>query len=109
MLKLQLMNRVIQFVLAGGILALASGQQISRPEVPDNIKAPAGEEIVLQVHATGSQVYFCQGSADQKFSWTLEGPETELPGGPSQTTGTHSPRPTLNHPHLTHLACKLPP
>jgi len=101
------MNRVIQFVLAGGILALASGQQISRPEVPDNIKAPAGEEIVLQVHARGSQVYVCQVAADQKFSWTLKGPEAELTDGHGKTIGTHFAGPTWKHADGSDVAGKL--
>src|SRR5262245_10537433 len=72
------MIALYKLVIAGGILALANGPQISPPEVPDSIKAPAGEKIVLQVHATGSQIYVCQVSTDQKFSWTLKAPEAEL-------------------------------
>jgi hypothetical protein len=105
--KIQHMNKVIPLLIAGGILALASGQQITRPEVPDNIKAPAGEEIVLQVHATGSQVYVCQVSADQKFSWTLKGPEAELTDGQDKTIGTHYAGPTWKHADGSDVVGKL--
>jgi hypothetical protein len=101
------MNRVILLVIAGGVLALAGGQQISRPEVPDNIKAPASEEIVLQVHAVGSQVYVCQASADQKFSWTLKGPEAELSDSHGKTVGTHYAGPTWKHADGSEVVGKL--
>ena len=84
-------------VIMGGILALASAQQIPRPEVPDNLKAPVGEEIVLQVHATGSQIYVCQVSADQKFSWTLKAPEAKLTDANGKEVGTHYAGPTWKH------------
>lgn len=84
-------------VIMGGILALASAQQIPRPEVPDNLKAPAGEEIVLQVHATGSQIYVCQASADQKFSWTLKAPDAKLIDASGKEVGTHYAGPTWKH------------
>jgi hypothetical protein len=41
------------------------------PDVPDSIQAPAGEEVVLYTHATGSQIYTCQAAADGKFNWAL--------------------------------------
>jgi hypothetical protein len=37
-------------------------QDIPRPSVPDQIKAPANEEVVLVAHATGSQIYTCEHS-----------------------------------------------
>src|SRR5258708_21290958 len=75
--KIQHMNKAIPLLIAGGILALASGQQISHPKVPDNIKAPAGEEIVLQAHATGSPGFFLQGTPDHNISRTLRSPEPQ--------------------------------
>ena len=84
-------------VMMGGTLALASAQQIPRPEVPDNLKAPADEQIVLHVHATGSQIYVCQASADQKFSWTLKAPDAKLTDANSTEVGTHYAGPTWKH------------
>ena len=101
------MNKIIALVIAGGILTLASGQESKRPEVPDSIKAPAGEEIVLQVHATGLQIYVCQVSADQKFSWTLKGPEAELTDGHGKTVGTHYVGPTWKHTDGSEVVGKL--
>jgi hypothetical protein len=65
-----------------------------RPDVPDSIQAPAGEEVVLYTHATGSQIYTCQAAADGKFSWTLKAPEADLHDRKDKVIGQHSAGPT---------------
>jgi hypothetical protein len=62
--------------------------------VPDSIQAPAGEEVVLLAHATGSQIYTCQAAADGKFSWTLKAPEADLHDRKDKVIGQHSAGPT---------------
>ena len=64
------------------------------PDVPDSIQAPAGEEVVLLAHATGSQIYTCQAAADSKFSWTLKAPEAELHDRKDKVIGQHSAGPS---------------
>jgi Protein of unknown function (DUF3455) len=64
------------------------------PDVPDAIQAPAGEEVVLYAHATGSQIYTCQAAADGKFSWTLKAPEAELHDRKDKVIGQHSAGPS---------------
>ena len=64
------------------------------PDVPDAIQVPAGEEVVLYTHASGSQVYTCQAAADGKFSWTLKAPEGELHDRKDKVIGQHSAGPT---------------
>jgi hypothetical protein len=64
------------------------------PDVPDAIQAPAGEEVILYTHATGSQIYTCQAAADGKFSWTLKAPEAELHDRKDKVIGQHSAGPT---------------
>ncbi|MGB2605747.1 MAG: DUF3455 domain-containing protein [Candidatus Sulfotelmatobacter sp.] len=64
------------------------------PDVPDSIQAPAGEEVVLYTHATGSQIYSCQAAADGKFNWTLKAPEAELHDRKDKVIGQHSAGPT---------------
>ena len=73
-----MITRLLQTALLIGIVGQANGQRIARPDVPEKIKAPAGEEVVLQVHASGSQIYMCQAGTDGKFAWTLKAPEAEL-------------------------------
>ena len=64
------------------------------PDVPDAIQAPAGEEVVLYAHASGSQIYTCQAAADGKFSWTLKAPEAELHDRKDKVIGQHSAGPS---------------
>jgi len=66
----------------------------SPPDVPDSIAAPAGEEVVLLAHATGSQIYTCQAAADGKFAWTLKAPEADLHDRKDKVIGQHSAGPT---------------
>ena len=40
-----------------GLAALAHAQVLAPPEVPEAIKASAGEQVVLRVHASGAQIY----------------------------------------------------
>ena len=57
-------------------------------DVPENLKAPAGEELLLQAHAEGDQIYSCDGSR-----WTLSGPEAKLFHAGRQV-GSHFAGPT---------------
>ncbi len=64
------------------------------PDVPDTIAVPAGQEVVLFAHATGSQIYTCQSGADGKFAWTLKAPDAELHDRKDKVIGTHFAGPT---------------
>ena len=64
------------------------------PDVPDAIQAPAGEEVVLLAHATGSQIYTCRAAADGKFSWALKAPDAELHDRKDKVIGQHFAGPT---------------
>ncbi len=77
-----------------GVVTPAFGQGATRPNVPDKIKAPAGEEVILQVHATGSQIYVCQPGTDGKGAWTLKAPEAELHDQQGAIVGRHYAGPT---------------
>jgi Protein of unknown function (DUF3455) len=66
----------------------------SPPDVPDAIQVPAGEEVILYTHATGSQIYTCQAAADGKFAWTLKAPEAELHDRKDKVIGEHSAGPS---------------
>ena len=74
-------------VIAMGICG--STQSVPRPDVPDAIKGPANEQVVLQVHATGSQIYVCKAGADGKFAWALKAPDAELHDSQGAVVGHH--------------------
>jgi hypothetical protein len=89
-------------VLALGLflgLSLANGQQNAPqkeapPDVPDAIQVPAGNEVVLYTHATGSQIYTCKAGADGKFGWTLKAPDAELHDRKDKVIGQHAAGPS---------------
>lgn len=60
-----------------------------RPDVPDKIKAPAGEEVVLLAHATGLQIYVCQLGTDGNYNWALKAPDAELHNERGDVIGRH--------------------
>jgi Protein of unknown function (DUF3455) len=46
-------------------------------EVPQQLQPPANEQLLLQVHAKGDQVYTCKSDAVD-FTWTLKAPDAQL-------------------------------
>jgi len=66
----------------------------TRPEVPKSVEAPAGEEVVLEAHAKGTQIYACQVGADQKPAWELKAPEAELSDAARKVIVHHFAGPT---------------
>jgi len=75
-------------------LRWANAQQESSPDVPSAIQAPAGERVVLVAHASGSQIYTCQPGTENKFAWSLKGPDAELKDAKGKVIGKHFAGPT---------------
>jgi len=88
-------------VAAAAALALAAtaahAQNTPRPEVPDAIKAPAGEQVVFVAHAAGSQIYTCGTGDDGKPQWTLKAPEAQLRDMKGALIGHHAAGPSWKH------------
>src|SRR5947208_7631877 len=95
------MNRLMQLAGAIGMLLAAQVQGPARPEVPESLKAPAGEELLLAAHATGVQIYVCQAGAHQKFGWVFKAPEAEL------IDSARSEEHTSELQSPDHLVCRL--
>jgi len=97
---MSVMNRIDSAFWTGFLLALVSlpffsfAQTTPPPQVPDAIKAPAGQEVVLVAHATGVQIYACTAGSDGKFAWTLKAPDAELHDSKGSVIGHHSAGPT---------------
>jgi hypothetical protein len=92
-LRLVVSAAILGFTALAGF-PLANAQKEPPPDVPDAIQAPAGEEVVVYAHASGSQIYTCQAAADGKFNWTLKAPEAELLDRKDKVMGQHSAGPT---------------
>ena len=76
---------------------MANAQDASQPDVPETIKAPSNETVVLRAFASGSQIYTCQEGADHKYAWTLKAPEAELRNAQGALIGKHYGGPTWKH------------
>jgi hypothetical protein len=63
----------------------------------DDIRRPRRFEVLLQVHAVGSQIYVCQVAADGKSGWTLKAPDAELRDQHGEVLGRHYAGPTWKH------------
>jgi hypothetical protein len=91
------MNKLLNIVAAMGFLVGAQSAGTARPEVPKGLEAPAGEEVILEAHAKGVQIYVCQAGADLKLTWVLKGPEAELADASGKAIVHHSAGPTWKH------------
>src|SRR6266704_3673872 len=101
------MNRLFQVVGAIGMLFAAQGQGPARPEVPENLRAPAGEEVILTAQATGVQIYVCQAGADKNFAWVLKAPEAELADATGKKIAHHSAGPTWKHTDASEVKARV--
>ena len=75
----------------------ANAQESLPPQVPENIQAPPGEQLVLKVRASGSQIYICRQGTDGKPAWSLKAPEAELRDDQGQIIGHHYAGPSWKH------------
>ena len=57
-------------------------------QVPQQIQPPANEQLLLQVHAKGDQIYTCKGDAAQA-AWTLKAPDAQLFDKDGKPFGKH--------------------
>src|SRR6266478_4671435 len=101
------MNRLFQVAGAIGMLLAAQGQGPARPEVPESLKAPAGEEVILTAHATGVQIYVCQAQTEQKSAWVLKAPEAELTDASGKQIVRHFAGPAWKHIDGSEVTGKL--
>ncbi len=69
-------------------------QKEPAPDVPDAIQTPAGLEVAVYAHASGSQIYTCQSATDGKFAWTLKAPDADLHDRKDKVIGHHGAGPS---------------
>jgi hypothetical protein len=88
------MSKFLQ--MAGAIWLLIAWQGVGQT-APQSFEVPAGEEVVLEAHAKGVQIYACQLGADQKPAWVFKAPEADLTDASGKTIVHHSAGPTWKH------------
>jgi hypothetical protein len=57
-------------------------------QVPQQLQPPAGEQLLLQVHAKGDQIYICKEGATE-FAWGLKAPDAQLFDKDGKPFGKH--------------------
>ena len=63
---------------------------VPAPDVPYDIQVGAGNKVFLAGHATGVQIYSCNGAG----AWTLVAPRADLYGDNGKLIATHFGGPT---------------
>jgi Protein of unknown function (DUF3455) len=62
------------------------------PAVPGNLKPPAGATLIRRLHATGDQIYACDGA-----HWVLSRPDARLFDDSGKQVGSHFAGPTWEY------------
>ncbi|HXD41318.1 MAG TPA: DUF3455 domain-containing protein [Ramlibacter sp.] len=73
-----------------------SGPAVIPPDVPAQLRAPAGQSVFLEALATGVQIYECAAKPDQPstFEWAFRAPEAALADRSGRVIGKHYAGPT---------------
>jgi Protein of unknown function (DUF3455) len=56
--------------------------------IPKDLQPPANEQLLLEVHAKGNQIYICKEDVTQ-FTWNLKAPEAQLFDKDGKLFGKH--------------------
>jgi len=92
-----MIKKLLQLIVLIGIAIHANGQEMPPSDVPEKIKAPIDEKVVLAAHASGGQIYTCQQGTNGAYLWTLKGPEAELRDSSGTVIGRHYAGPTWKY------------
>jgi hypothetical protein len=76
---------IAMFLIAmSAVLSISSAAQ----QVPQQLQPPANEQLLLQVHAKGDQIYTCKMDGAQ-FTWALKAPDAQLFDKDGKLFGKH--------------------
>jgi Protein of unknown function (DUF3455) len=77
-------SAVLPLVVASALFCFS----IQAQQVPQELQPAANEQLLLQVHAKGDQIYTCKADGAQ-FSWTLKEPDAHLFDKDGKPFGKH--------------------
>jgi hypothetical protein len=65
--------------------------QIAPPQVPETLKVPGTEVVLLKALGKGKQIYVCSAKPgdDSQFAWTLDRPQADLLDEKGEVIGKH--------------------
>jgi len=87
------MNKIFLGLAIGAMFCLVGARTACAQEIPAPLQPPVDQQLYLQVHAQGDQIYVCKSESSQ-FAWVLKAPEAQLTDGKGQTFGRHFGGPT---------------
>jgi hypothetical protein len=88
------MKRALGVVIAVWLLSPKVANALQQPDwVPENLRVPPGNEVLLRALAVGFQIYDCRDTGGG-FEWVFRAPEAGLFNGNLQLLGTHYAGPT---------------
>jgi hypothetical protein len=85
------MRRYIKGFVSAILLAVVSIILLSSfaaQQVPQQLQPPANEQLILQVHAKGDQIYTCKSELTD-FIWSLKAPDAQLFDKDGKPFGRH--------------------
>src|SRR6266550_950410 len=88
------MNHRTRFFASGALLIIAtlifslSIFAAQEAGVPPELRPPVDEQLLLQLHAKGDQIYACKSESAQ-FNWNLKAPDAQLFDKKDQLFGKH--------------------
>jgi Protein of unknown function (DUF3455) len=86
---------ILVLIIIGIVVALLR-RPTPPPTVPDNLKVPDGQLVLLKALGKGVQIYTCKAKSDDpsKFDWTFKAPEADLFNHKGEKIGKHYGGPT---------------
>jgi hypothetical protein len=94
------MNKQVHFaasaalvLAAASVVSLSVIARQSAQQIPPELQAPVDEQLILQLHGKGDQIYTCKSQSAQ-FGWTLKAPDAQLFDQKEQLFGKHFAGPT---------------
>jgi hypothetical protein len=75
-------------LLGGALAVILLGAAAWAQQVPAALKVPGDEQLVVQVHAKGDQIYSCEVDGPQP-GWVLKAPEAQLFDKDGKAFGKH--------------------
>ncbi len=87
---------LLRLAIALMIAACASTQRPQPAAIPENLRVPDGQTLLLRAAARGAQIYTCKVSTAEPaaFEWVLKAPDAELFDQSGARIGRHYAGPT---------------
>ena len=85
------MRKLIRGIASAILLSAATmtlSFSLAAQEIPPQLQPPANEQLFLQLHAKGDQIYTCKSEGSQS-TWTLRAPDAQLFDKSEKPFGKH--------------------